>query len=473
MGNDMLARVAGTPRFGSAGLTSPTSDTAPREPPSSPGAQSGRVVTIDPALTGNALTIVRRIIPERKAELASLLTRMGTHIETTAEMDFARLTTVHFLRWVVIEGLTPSDPAQLVFESNYDGTLEQHLDDLYLNGARCLHEVYRCCEGYPIAAGGSLDEAEHPRAKEFLKQGQLRYEAFYVGCRGKSVRRIRAESALRDAIQRFLDGLGSEPMRHFQNDPDTAYTAIVQHLKTHHLASFEQLLAPAPPRPEQRIAPIVLRAAAVLPPLAALLPVLYPLLRYKEETDQAESFDALPEQTQELVQREDFQVQNQLTHLVAVKPGRFRLLTLRLVFYAIETLARFYFNQGNLGGLSTIHYARWVLLDGGRRLLFFSNYDGSWERYLGDFIDQAHVGLTAVWSNTEGFPKTSNLAFDGATDEERFKAWTRAHQLPTQLWYSAYKDLTVPNIEQNGRICAGLIQKPGSRRALEQWLTLL
>lgn len=469
----MLEEVTGAPTLGSAGRALHTSDTLPLEPSSSPGARSGRGVVVDPALTGNALTIVQKVLPERKAELESLLTRIGTNIDASGEMAFARLTTVHFLRWVVLDGASPSEPAQLVFESNYDGTLEQHLEDLYLNGSRCMHEVYRCCEGYPGGASAPPDEEAQARSKEFLKRGAIGYQAFYVGCRGKSVRRIRAESAVRDAIQRYLDSFGSAPMRRFQNNPDAVYTAIIEHLETHHRASFEQLLEGAPPRPEQRIGPIVLRAAALLPPLIALLPVLYPILRYKEETDPVESFDVLPEQARELAEREDFQVQNQLTHLVSVKPGRFRLLSLRLVFYAIETLARFYFNQGNLGGLATIHYARWVLLDGGRRLLFFSNYDGSWERYLGDFIDQAHVGLTAVWSNTQGFPKTSNLALEGATDEERFKAWTRAHQVPTQLWYSAYKDLTVPNIEQNGRMCDGLLQKPRSRRALEQWLTLL
>ena len=83
------------------------------------------------------------------------------------------------------------------------------------------------------------------------------------------------------------------------------------------------------------------------------------------------------------------------------------------------------------------------------------------------------MGLTSVWSNTEGFPKTQNLVQDGATDEERFKAWTRAHQIPTQLWYSAYKQLTTPNIGRNTRICAGLVQKPATRQALEDWLMLL
>src|SRR4029434_9514512 len=118
----------------------------------------------------------------------------------------------------------------------------------------------------------------------------------------------------------------------------------------------------------------------------------------------------------------------------------------------IDILARYRFNQGDLDGLNTIHFARWVLIDEGKRLLFFSNYDGSWERYLGDFVDQEHIGLTSVWSNTEGYPKTTNLMFEGATDEERFKAWTRAHQIPTQLWYSAYPQLTTPNIGRNARI---------------------
>jgi hypothetical protein len=106
-------------------------------------------------------------------------------------------------------------------------------------------------------------------------------------------------------------------------------------------------------------------------------------------------------------------------------------------------------------------------------VLFFSNFDGSWERYLGDFVDQVHAGLTSVWSNTEGFPKTCFLLGRGATDEERFKAWTRAHQIPTQLWYSAYPSLTVPNISRNGLICEGLVNRPRTREALSRWLELL
>jgi hypothetical protein len=436
-------------------------------------AKSRRVVALDPALSGNALTIVCPILPERKAELVDLLTRIGTSIDTTTEMVFDELSSVHFMRWVVIEGATPSQPAQLAFESNYDGTLAQHLADLYEHGARAMHAIYRCCAGYPLSDAAELSEDQFDEAQSFLLASKVEYEAFYVGRRGKTMRQIRREARLRDGIQRFLDGLGSDPMRHFGGDPAAAHAAIVAHLKQNHAADFEALSEPGPAAPTRSIGAIVLRAL----PFSALVPALpglYALLRHKENTDVAESYDVVPaEQTRLLAEREDFQVQNQLTHVVTLKPGPFRLLTAKLVLYGITTLARFYFNQGNLGGLSTIHYARWVLIDGGQRLLFFSNYDGSWERYLGDFIDQAHVGLTAVWSNTQGFPRTRNLVQEGATDEERFKAWTRAHQIPTQLWYSAYKQLTVPNIGQNSRICAGLVNPPATREAIERWLELL
>jgi hypothetical protein len=443
-------------------------------PASAVSRKTGRSLALEPTLAGNALTIVRTILPERKEALLELLTRMGTNIDTTSEMVFDELQSVHFMRWVVIDGATPSEPAQLAFESNYDGTLEQHFADLYEHGARAMHEIYRCCVGYPFAGTVELSVDQFGPAQSFLLQGKVDYEAFYVGRRGKSARRIKVEGRLRDAIEKFLDQHGCDPMRHFAGDPERVYSAIIAHLQEAHEADFRALAEPEPPPPERSIGPIALRAAAVLPLLAPLLPGLYAILRYKEATDVAESYDVLPpERARLLAEREDFQVQNQLTHVVPLKPGLFRLFTARLVLYGITTLARFYYNQGDLGGLATIHYARWVLIDGGKRLLFFSNYDGSWERYLGDFIDQAHGGLTSVWSNTRGFPKTSNLLNEGATDEERFKAWTRARQIPTQLWYSAYKHLTVPNIARNGRICAGLVRKPETRDALERWLELL
>ncbi|WP_172680213.1 hypothetical protein [Methylomonas koyamae] len=176
---------------------------------------------------------------------------------------------------------------------------------------------------------------------------------------------------------------------------------------------------------------------------------------------------------------EDRQLQNHLTSVIEIKPGNFRFYTLKVVLAGINLVAKLVATKGNLSGIVTIHFARWVILPGNaggrRRLLFMSNYDGSWENYLGEFIDHASVGLTAVWSNTQqakdrGFPDTQWLALRGGSrDEQRFKNFARNSQLPELVWYSAYTDLSVKNIENNRRIHAGLF----STTDLAAWLKCL
>jgi hypothetical protein len=161
---------------------------------------------------------------------------------------------------------------------------------------------------------------------------------------------------------------------------------------------------------------------------------------------------------------EDKFTQNQLTHVVDIKPGWFRLGTLWIVLTVVNVLARFWYVHGDLGGIQTIHFARWVIVLDKRhepavrrhRLVFFSNYDGSWENYLGEFIDRAAGALTAVWSNTAGFPAATNLLGDGARDEEGFKRWTREHQMPTQVWWTGISGSTVQNVRDDLWIRRGI-----------------
>jgi hypothetical protein len=175
---------------------------------------------------------------------------------------------------------------------------------------------------------------------------------------------------------------------------------------------------------------------------------------------------------------EDHVVQNALTHCAVVKTGWLRYWLLKYVFWVIGRrvglIDRF---EGSLGGIASIHFARWVPLDADRgskrrRLLFLSDYDGSWESYLGEFVDRAAKGLTAVWSNTENFPKTSWVAGQGAEDEQRFKDWTRNRQLKTPIWYTAYPDRTLDNVENDVKI-AGLLSNAKTADQDAAWLALL
>ena len=153
------------------------------------------------------------------------------------------------------------------------------------------------------------------------------------------------------------------------------------------------------------------------------------------------------------------------------KPGLVRLLTLRLAFWLIAMFATRVYREGFLGGISTIHAARWITIPGTRKLVFFSNFGGSWESYLEDFITRAHDGLTAVWSNSIGFPRAKNLFQDGATDGERFKRYARASMQPTRFWYSAYPDLTTDHVRCNAAMRRGLAAALTNDEAA-QWLAL-
>ncbi|MGH9281414.1 MAG: Dyp-type peroxidase, partial [Acidimicrobiales bacterium] len=145
-----------------------------------------------------------------------------------------------------------------------------------------------------------------------------------------------------------------------------------------------------------------------------------------------------------------------LSSVIKVKPGALRRITLPAVLFSLNLIARATATKGELGGIPSIHFAHWSQIDEGRHLLFLSNFDGSWESYLGDFIDKAAIGLTAVWSNTVDFPRTTLLAFKGAADGPRFRQWARAHQCPTAVFYTAYPTCTMATIDNNTSIREGL-----------------
>jgi hypothetical protein len=196
------------------------------------------------------------------------------------------------------------------------------------------------------------------------------------------------------------------------------------------------------------------------------------LLRIHERRDPAPHVKAPPELTEKLAALEDHHVHNPFTALGLVKPGLFRMITIFGVLYGIDYATRHVFNRGNLAGVKTIHFARWVFLDDRRRVVFASNYDGSLESYMDDFIDKIAWGLNVVFSNGYGYPRASWLVFDGAQDELAFKDYLRLHQVPTHVWYSAYGDLTCANIGNNARIRAGLCGEP-DREATGEWVRAL
>jgi hypothetical protein len=197
------------------------------------------------------------------------------------------------------------------------------------------------------------------------------------------------------------------------------------------------------------------------------------LLRRHETADPVIAPPPDPAHLALLQSLEDHDVSNPFSAFGNVKPGLFRRWTLIVVFWILRLSVRLLYGQGYLARVSTIHFARWVFVDGYRRLLFASSYDGSLDSYMDDFINKVAYGLNLVFSNGIGYPATRFLILDGAEDEEAFKSYIRRHQLPTQVWYKAYPGLTTADLARNAKIREGLERPSMNAGEIRQWLALI
>jgi hypothetical protein len=424
-------------------------------------------------MSQNALSVITRVKPDQVEALQALLDSVGNDIYGNPTLRFAEVTSTHFASMVLLNRDTRFPPS-LVFESNHDGDQASHLDDLCNHAAAGLRAIYGKCVAYPEEA-----DTDPAALKRYLVDNSVKTPAFYIGCYGQSIASIQNAMNTRQAIEDFLDAAQKDGSLRGQGQRQI-YEKIQQHLR-------DQPVAPAY-RPKQTHASIVRRsnvakmawillAAGLLlkwpRPILIALGVFIVVLRFHEINDaRTKGPTPLPIDPR-LFGKEDIYTQNHLTTLVNVKPGAFRLGTLKGVLLLVNVLAKTVFIAGNLGGIPTIHFARWLLMDEDRRLLFFSNYDGSWASYLGDFVDKANYGLTAVWSNTENFPPAEFLFFGGARHIEAFKLWSRQHNEYASVWYSAYPDATVSNITDAVIIRDGLYGSHLSDADLAAWFKLL
>jgi hypothetical protein len=356
---------------------------------------------------------------------------------------------IHFGRWVLIEEpVTSGFDSWLCFESNFDSELESR-EEACAAHLRTLEkerstELARLLEG--CAHRGPLASA------------QVESTAEYQGHPNRDLARIELEAKVHRAALECVSALPAH----------TSDAAVHAAVRTHVRGILDvERPAPALPDPEKRARLLRQKARPWLTHLHLLAPAIPAVLLsalkepFDEEYDmQAAAESRGPDREALLLANaasEDRATQNALTHLVPLKKGLIRSFTLRGVHRYLAGVARDYFDHVEmLGGIPSIHFAKWLLIDGGRRLLFFSNYDGSWESYLGDFVDGAAAGLNLAWTCTEGYPRTRLLYAGGANDEQRFKAWARAHQRPTEVFYSAYPRSTVATINNATWIRHGL-----------------
>ncbi|HYC96424.1 cytochrome P450 [Brevundimonas sp.] len=220
----------------------------------------------------------------------------------------------------------------------------------------------------------------------------------------------------------------------------------------------------------------VVTVAAVIATLAIWSALAWLAFAIFQEVEKREAVeDAAPDadSLRDIVARENAPDYRQ-NHIIAVTPfkrGLVRRLSFAFAMWGIRQSLH-WFRPGFVVTMGTIHFAKWFRMPGSRKMIFQSNYDGSWESYLEDFITRAHEGQTAAWSNAEGFPRSRNLIGKGAEDGDRFKRWVRRHQIPTAFWYSRFPDLTTREMRLNALVHQG-IARARTDTAARSWLDLL
>lgn len=211
--------------------------------------------------------------------------------------------------------------------------------------------------------------------------------------------------------------------------------------------------------------------------IPAVLVLLLIWLRGLEERDSTQLTPVPdPAVQREIARREDqteHVFQNHMGSIVLVKPGLLRSLVLRIGHYALHRVLRVVARDGYLSDMRTVHFAHWALLNNGGRLLFASNFDGTWDSYLDDFIEKANSGTTLAWTNCVGSPSARFLVLDGVRKGRQFKAWARHSMTPNLFWFSAYPKLTVNQIERNHVIAEGLRKPALQAGEAAQWISKL
>ena len=425
--------------------------------------------------------VLAPIDPRREDELRGLLASMnvapGRVNPDNALVPFARFDMVHVARFLIVDDQTTGDvelygllpvayPRYLAFLGDIDGETDAFLTEAVRVAANGLRAIFACCASF----------ASHADLLGWMKSHSVAPAANYVNWRGRTVLRVREEAQLHRALAAYLRD-NRAPLATLS---PTALHAALRAFVALETRAGRLTLSPEGATPLAWWIGNALHLVGVPLALLLLLPLLLPValvtllrLRWLERTDPVRCPPVRDAHEDALASIEDHDTMNQFTAMGSIKPGLARRWMAISAFFLIDYAARHVFNHGGLARVRTIHFARWVFLDGRRRAVFLSNYDGSLESYMDDFINKVGFGLNVAFSGGIGYPRTRWLLLDGCHDERLFKRYLRRHQVPTQVWYNAHPGLTAVDMERNGRIRQGLDASSLSEQAARAWVALL
>ncbi|HET7883789.1 MAG TPA: hypothetical protein VFL55_23075, partial [Acetobacteraceae bacterium] len=265
--------------------------------------------------------------PQLRALLATMNRAPGVVDPDNVLVPFGQFDRLHVARFVVLHDETLDDlqqygtsfdnaPVWLVFLGDCDGPGETMLQEFAARASDGIARIFSHCDGFV-----TNDLLEWMQAHSLAPATQ------YINWVGRTVRQIREEAALHDALRERL-----------QRDAVAFETLPALEVHSRLLESVRRegpALTPPSRTPPEWIAARIGNLIAVPLVLLALLPafiVIAPFflweLRRREKTDAVIAPRPTPEHVQSLSVLEDHDVTNQFSAFGSVKPGWFRLWTL-------------------------------------------------------------------------------------------------------------------------------------------------
>lgn len=413
--------------------------------------------------------VARASVAPLRALLANMNGAPGLADPDNALVPFGHFPTIHVARFVILNDETRDDlkafgrepqplPIYLAFMADCDGEADALLDDIAERAEAGLRAIFDHCEDF---AGGT-------DLRGWMEARRVEPAAVYRNWVGRTVKQAREEAALHAALSAELRLAQAEG----EVTPQALHARLRIRVRDHGPALSPE--ASTPMAWKLRHLWSLVSGVAILALAAPLLLITAPIwlvvLRYHETRDPEIDTRSDRVRQQAIAALEDHDVSNPFTAIGTIKPGGFRFAVVTAALWLIDFGAKHIYKRGRLARVGTIHFARWIVIDKGERVLFVSNYDGSLEAYMDDFINKVAFGLNLAFSNGVGYPTASFLLFQGAKREEHFKAFLRRRQQLTDVWYKAYPGLTAFDLARNTEIRQGLEKPELKAHELTAWL---
>ncbi|MCB9462031.1 MAG: hypothetical protein H6670_20445 [Anaerolineaceae bacterium] len=357
-------------------------------------------------------------------------------------IDFARMNLTHFARFVVLQDVdSGKNRKRLLFTAVHDGDRDTYLRDLR-DSTSDVDAIWGCCEGYTGASS----------FVQFMNGHNIKTNLFLKAYRYETVGNIQKYLALRQELSDQFDvplSQYSEAMRQLprQFAPISWLRRGLRAIST--FIKFVLITIGVIPQ----IIGLLRHGLALIPATIISLTQVKLDREYSDasldksgpcvpfapgdEVGPCMRVDTLPA----FQQRK--QVQNQVTIVTVNGPK-----TTRRQHAVIDSFGAFikipFITRNRV--IPTIHFARWVMIDGGRRMLFISDYDGTASAYFADFVNRLPSGLNTLWDGSIGWRYGATL------DPEAFTEGILCHNTPASFHYSAYPHTTVVGIEQARRL---------------------